>query len=380
MPLACDTIHQLADLVLASCSLDCTASAPRWFCQTIDELLLSDPSFRDWASRSHFSPSERCAAGNLSQHLARDSSWMSRPIEIACTPHDGSKLSIHECDSEDGLIRKGPTRQLQRADNAARTGEARLWQTVQVAIRLESLHIRFSTALESAKREAIYQLAYGLSHEINNPLANIAARARVLAEDESDPQRKFMLAAIVDQAMRGCEMIADLMLVARPPKLDMLELDLGELLRETIEKCRPWATQRSVNLSMECIATDCCVEGDAIALREAIWCLLRNSLEAVTRDGRIEVSIECLDRDALLILEFRDSGPGLSAEALEHCFDPYFSGREAGRGLGLGLAKAERIISLHRGRICIANGSAGGCVARIELPKSQSKPTGRQHA
>ena len=77
----------------------------------------------------------------------------------------------------------------------------------------------FAVAVEAAKLQALYNFAYGLSHEINNPLANITTRAQTLLVDEKDPDRRRKLATIVQQAFRAHEMIADLMLFARPPTL-----------------------------------------------------------------------------------------------------------------------------------------------------------------
>src|SRR5438309_9187168 len=85
----------------------------------------------------------------------------------------------------------------------------------------------FDSALESAKLQALYNFAYGLSHEINNPLANIATRAQTLLLDEKDPERRRKLATIVQQAFRAHEMIADLMLFARPPAVRAQEVDLA---------------------------------------------------------------------------------------------------------------------------------------------------------
>src|SRR6187549_1480797 len=89
--------------------------------------------------------------------------------------------------------------------------------------------VDFATALESAKLRALYHFAYGLSHEINNPLANIATRAQTLLVDEKDPDRRRKLATIVQQAFRAHEMIADLMLFAHPPQMQPRETDLGQL-------------------------------------------------------------------------------------------------------------------------------------------------------
>src|SRR5438309_5490961 len=87
----------------------------------------------------------------------------------------------------------------------------------------------FDSALEAAKLQALYNFAYGLSHEINNPLANISARAQTLLLDEKNPERRRKLATIVQQAFKAHEMIADLMLFARPPALRPEAVDLAKL-------------------------------------------------------------------------------------------------------------------------------------------------------
>src|SRR5215475_2776470 len=102
----------------------------------------------------------------------------------------------------------------------------------------------FEARLEREKHESLKELAYGASHEINNPLANIAARAQTLLEDEHDPERRRKLVAIHRQAMRAHEMIADLMLFARPPQLNIAEFDLGQLVRRVVDEAREIAAER----------------------------------------------------------------------------------------------------------------------------------------
>src|SRR4051794_37463687 len=88
----------------------------------------------------------------------------------------------------------------------------------------------FTVAVESAKLRALYNFAYGFSHEINNPLANIATRAQTLLADETEPERRRKLATIVQQAFKAHEMIADLMLFAHPPRMQPRETDLLQLV------------------------------------------------------------------------------------------------------------------------------------------------------
>lgn len=249
------------------------------------------------------------------------------------------------------------------------TSQHDVWQQLQTlchcVVRLRTLETRFSSELQRQKSEAIYEFAYGLSHELNNPLANIATRGGVLAQQEAHPQRKILLETIVANAMRGCEMLGDLMLVARPPKLQFQAVRIDELIATVVKQAQRWASGLNVVVAFNCNSTQA-LQLDAVALREALWALIRNALEAMLEGGTVEVSVSD-QNDGKVCIEVADQGSGMSQAALEHCFDPYYSGREAGRGLGLGLSKAQRIVALHRGELTLANRPGGGAVARIVL-------------
>ncbi len=245
----------------------------------------------------------------------------------------------------------------------------RLLAAASVVLRLQTLSKAFAEELASQKRQAVYNFAYGLSHELNNPLANIATRAGVLAQAESNVQRRQMLEAILENAMRGSEMLGDLMLLARPPAIVRATTPAVEFLDALVTQANAWAAKRSVEISLR-QAYDGPLLIDAVAMREAIWALLRNAIEAMPDGGIVHMQTTAgqQGQQGWCVMEIIDQGVGLSAQALEHCFDPYYSGREAGRGLGLGLGKAQRIIDMHQGRLTLANLPGFGCKARIELP------------
>ncbi len=102
--------------------------------------------------------------------------------------------------------------------------------------------------LERAKLEAMKELAYGASHEINNPLANISARARRSSRDERDPERRRALEAIGQQALRAHEMIADLMLFARPPKLELAAIDAARVVEQVAAELAGECRRREIEL------------------------------------------------------------------------------------------------------------------------------------
>lgn len=225
----------------------------------------------------------------------------------------------------------------------------------------------FDMRLEQAKLDAMKELAYGASHEINNPLANISARAQSLLREERDPERRRTLEAIHLQALRAHEMISDLMLFARPPTLERRPLDLAELIRQVASGLAPECERRSIELSIVVDGQTPPVDADATQLAVAVHALVANSMNALGRNGTIQIAVRhSLDGGALLQIE--DNGPGIPPEVRPHLFDPFYSGREAGRGLGFGLSKAWRIITLHGGSLIVEAPATTGAIFKIELP------------
>ena len=226
-----------------------------------------------------------------------------------------------------------------------------------------------AAAVEQAKLHALKELAYGASHEINNPLANISARAQALLRDERDPERRRALEAIQSQALRAHEMISDMMLFARPPRLDRQPCDMSSLL-ESVKACLEDHCRRSsVELDLVMPESLPPVFVDAVQMAAAIQALCQNALEAIGRDGRIQLSASLSHDGRWVSVTVSDNGPGIPPDVRPHIFDPFYSGREAGRGLGVGLAKCWRVVSEHGGRVSVgAPQGDRGTAFTIEAP------------
>jgi len=221
---------------------------------------------------------------------------------------------------------------------------------------------------EQAKLDAMKELAYGASHEINNPLANISARAQSLLRDERDPERRRTLEAIHLQALRAHEMISDLMLFARPPQLQRQRLDLTDLVRQVASGLAAECERRGIGLSVSVDGHVASIGADATQLAVAVHALVANSINALGRDGTIQIAVRH-SLDGGVLLQIEDNGPGIPPEVRPHIFDPFYSGREAGRGLGFGLSKAWRIITLHGGSITADSPPTGGAIFTVNLPQ-----------
>lgn len=247
--------------------------------------------------------------------------------------------------------------------------------------------------LAAAKMRSLYNFAYGLSHEINNPLANIATRAQTLLIDEQDPERRRKLTTIVQQAFRAHEMIADLMLFARPPALELRRTDLAMLAETVVKEMQPLAAEQQTAL-VKSGGKKLLAIVDPVQIAVALKAMILNSLEAVKTGGRVEAKVERegqrheeraksngqprrSPKIERICLSVTDDGPGISADALPQIFDPFFCGREAGRGLGLGLSKAWRIVELHGGQIEVAS-TPGSTQFTIRLDPSPSALASRR--
>ena len=243
------------------------------------------------------------------------------------------------------------------------------------------LQTNFQSQLQQAKLESLKEFAYGAGHELNNPLANIASRAQTLLREETNPERRRRLAAINTQAFRAHEMLADLMLFARPPKLKLEQIDLVQLAGEVLSELNEEAALQQTTLHRPNRRDPLSIAADAVQFRIALRALCMNSLEAIGRNGNLTIDICVSDADAggvqpagdVVQILVSDDGPGIPAEVQSKIFDPFFSGREAGRGLGFGLSKCWRIITLHGGRIEVNSPPGQGTTFTLVLPLSNEK-------
>ena len=237
----------------------------------------------------------------------------------------------------------------------------------------ERLSMRFDEALAEARLEALRELAYGAGHEINNPLANIATRAQALLLEERDVERRRRLATIVDQSFRARDMIGGLMLFARPPKPQPAETDLGGLVASVIDSVQQAAAGRGVRLHYSPSPTPLAAHVDRGQIEEAVRVIAINAIEAVDDGGRVTLSVGMVAGSSAPAggwceIVVADDGKGMDAASLRRAFDPFYSGREAGRGAGLGLSKAWRFAEASGGRVVVESRPGEGTRVAVVLP------------
>lgn len=235
----------------------------------------------------------------------------------------------------------------------------------------ELTDLHHSEEFRKAKLAALAEFAAGAGHEINNPVATIVGRAELLLKDETNLERRQSLLTIGAQALRIRDMIGDLMLFARPPQPEPTSLDLVTIVEDVLQKLSE--SFRAKSLAVErCGESSVSIWADAVQLRVVISNLLHNSVSATSLGGSISVSCTPQENEerSWAVLTVRDHGTGLSEIEREHLFDPFFSGRQAGRGLGFGLPKCFRIVEQHGGRIECQSSDDAGTTFRVFWPAS----------
>jgi PAS domain S-box-containing protein len=221
--------------------------------------------------------------------------------------------------------------------------------------------------LQSERLSALGEMAARIAHEVRNPLVSISAAAQ-LVEEELPPDSSVLedVRAISREVRRLDGIVSDFLRFARPRRAAREPVAVDQILVETLEMVRAKAV--GVRLVLEVrgeppLRARC--DGDAV--RQVLWNVLLNAIEAspVGAEGTVECAVR---RDkGRVVVEIVDGGPGLSAEARRRAFDPFFSTKA--RGTGLGLAVSKQIIDQHRGRIRLVNRRRGGTRVIIELPE-----------
>lgn len=246
----------------------------------------------------------------------------------------------------------------------------------QQASRLEVLNERLAAANRAtmeAREEMVRRrnlasvgaMAAGAAHEINNPLAVISGRAQLLAEVETDEKKVKSLTIIAEQAQRASDIVNELMSFARPAVAKPTAVNMAQTVAKAVEPMRGPATEKGVELTCEIPADLPTLTADGGHVQWMIEELVRNALYATPAGGRVVVRVDADVSAAALAVSVTDTGCGMDAATLANATDPFFSGRKAGRGRGLGLAKVQRLAEANRAEVQIDSAVDQGTTVRL---------------
>lgn len=238
--------------------------------------------------------------------------------------------------------------------------------------------VTFDDVTEGVRREQILAqqerlasvglLASGVAHEVNTPLTGISSYAQMLL-DETDPSdpRYPLLQQIEKQTFRASDIARRLLNLSRPDHQGFVEVDINELVEETLSLFEPQLRGRRVFVRRELSEDVEPVRGHRGKLQQVLLNLLLNARDAMPAGGEVRIRTEA-EKDGVLV-EVRDSGEGIRPELLGRIYDPFFTTKEPGSGTGLGLSITYGIVQEHSGTIGVESEVGEGTRFQVRLPR-----------
>lgn len=228
---------------------------------------------------------------------------------------------------------------------------------------------RFQSEVGQKERlSALGRLSTVIAHEIRNPLMIIKASLLGLHERASAAERQEAITDIEEETNRLNRIVTDVLDFAKPIQFDLADADLNEVCETSAAAA--WAGDFSRDLALDLDPALPPVRVDAERLRMALINLLANARNAVNGAAPPAITLRTGRADQRAVITIADRGIGISAEDLPHIFDPYFTTRRAGTGLGLPIAR--NIIEGLHGSIAVTSTAGAGTEIRVELPLSRT--------
>ncbi|UPT76056.1 MAG: ATP-binding protein [Elusimicrobiota bacterium] len=219
---------------------------------------------------------------------------------------------------------------------------------------------------QSEALAAVGSMAAILAHEIRNPLGSIVMAARSLDRPDLNAEERATISGVLsDESQRLNRTLQDFLQYARPREPKLAVSDLNALVKETVAALQAdagLAGRVSIELRLDPGLRS--FRHDPDQVRQVLWNLILNGIQAVDGEGRLEVSTSVENGSASL--RVADSGAGIEPAALAKVFDPFFTTKK--KGTGLGLAICRRIVAAHGGSIAADNPSGGGARFTVLLP------------
>ncbi|WP_407408672.1 ATP-binding protein [Peribacillus sp.] len=217
------------------------------------------------------------------------------------------------------------------------------------------------------KLSLVGQLAAGVAHEIRNPLTSIIGFTQMLQESIGNEDKERYLAIIVSELERINLIVDDFMFLAKPKEyIEITENCINELVHSVIHSMKQELEQKNItiHLTLTLQITAMC---DAQQIKQVLFHLIQNAIESSEKGKTIYVTLKKTSENQLL-LTIIDKGCGLTEERQDRLFEPYYSTKEKGTGLGLMLTK--QIIENHNGKILLNSTAGKGTTVEVYLPLS----------
>jgi hypothetical protein len=230
----------------------------------------------------------------------------------------------------------------------------------------EELRIAEEKLLQNEKFATLGMMSSVVVHEIKNPLVAIGGFARRLEKSSTTPTEKSYSKIIVKEVERLEKTLTDILIFSKEPKLDLKENNLNQILDDTLtlvsENLKDNGIQVEKDLSPDLPLLHC----DYQQIKQVFINLFSNAIETMEEGGILTVKTHSNKQDNSAVIEVSDTGKGIPPEVLNNIFNPFFTTRD--KGVGLGLSIVQKIISYHKGSIEARNNLERGVTFTIRLP------------
>ncbi len=238
---------------------------------------------------------------------------------------------------------------------------------------LRSLHEQL---VQSEKMAALGAMMAEITHELRNPLVSIGGFTRRLAKKLQDPEEKKYIDIIMSEVARLEAIIHDNLSYIKEMSPQFKEVDLNSLVSDTLMLYEDELVQRGIKLERTLSPSQPVLMLDAQQIKQAIINIIKNAIEAMTSGGVLGITTSDLPETREATLEIHDTGPGIPTKVMHNIFNPFYTTKTLGTGLGLPITS--RIIKSHHGKIEVVNRESGGAVFTIRLPYRQDNEPGQR--
>ncbi len=223
--------------------------------------------------------------------------------------------------------------------------------------------------IEAEKLAALGRLTADIAHEIRNPLTALGGFGRRLEKISTTEKQQRYAALITAEATRLENILKDILLLSWEPRFQLEKMVLTDLVEEALLLLAEHCVESKVRIEKR-FDTDAPVLVEREHIKQAFLNLISNAVDAMPEGGTLSVSVEEARENLVryVAVHVADTGPGISPEALEHIFEPFYTTKKVGQGTGLGLAFNRKVVVEHGGFIRIRNRVGGGLQASMYFP------------
>ena len=317
----------------------------------------------------------RGESAQIAQRLSDDGEtalWMAIALGVGGLLVAGAVLLFTLASLRPLSVLRAHARQLGKGNYAQRTGVTSNDEIGDLArdfdAMADAIQEREQRLIRSERLATVGRMAAHIAHEVRNPLASIGLNAELLGDEIADrgDEARRLVTSIIGEVDRLTEITETYLRFARLPRPKLERENIGAIVASVVDMSRGELAQDGVTVNVDIAPGLPDVGADEGQLRQALLNLIRNAREAMSGAAERRLDVAVREAAGRILITIHDTGPGIGAANMAKIFDPFFSTKE--RGTGLGLALVQHIVVDHGGQIEVASPSGTGTTFTLTLP------------